>query len=99
MPIDRPGNPPPYLRPLLESLLDPLRCFAFDEPTCDRLIRIARQARLLGVLSARLARAIPLEQIDEAMRKHLIAGQVEANYRRQKTLYLLSAIEPHLGVP
>jgi hypothetical protein len=99
MPIDPPRELPPYLRPLIETLLEPQRCLTFDVPTWERLIRTARQSRLLGVLSARIARVVPPERIDETIRRHLIAGQVESNFRRHKTRYLLSSIEPHLGAP
>jgi Uncharacterised nucleotidyltransferase len=51
------------------------------------------------VLSVRVASVAALELIDAAVRRHLVAGEVEANFRRQKTLHLLAAIEPHLDAP
>lgn len=94
MPMQLP-NAPQYLQPLLDALREPRRCLGWSPPDWDRLIRMARKARLLGVLAARLDQAAPPEQFEAAVRRHLIAGQVEATFRRQKTLYLLSALAPH----
>jgi hypothetical protein len=88
-----------HARPLLDALVAPRTCLGFDRATWDRLIRSARKARLLGVLAARITTVVALESIDPAVRRHLYAGTVEANYRRQKTLYLLSALAAHLGAP
>jgi len=87
---------PAHLHPLLSTLADARACFDFDPPTWDRLIRIARRARLLGVLSVRISQATDLGRLDESIRRHLIAGRVEADFRRQKTRYLLSTLEAHL---
>ncbi len=93
---------PAHAQRLLEALREPARCAAFDAATWDRVIRSARSARLLGTLSARVRTALPLDSLDPAVRRHLLAGQVEADFRAQKVRYLLSAIEPTIaaaGVP
>lgn len=89
--------PPAHLQPLLAVLLDPRRGVELDAPTWDRVIRMARAARLLGVLAARLEHATGLEALDEPVRRHLIAARIEADFRRQKTQYLLATITPYLG--
>jgi hypothetical protein len=95
-------HPPPHLRRLLDVLQAPQRCIECDAPAWDRLIRTARSARLLGTLAARVAAVLPIEQLDPAVGRHLRAGLVEAQFRRQKVQYLLSAVERHVasgGVP
>ena len=79
---------------LLEALREPARCLTFELDSWDQLIRAARAARLLGTLSARVQAVVPLERLDPLVRRHLVAGQVEAEFRKQKMRYLLATIEP-----
>src|SRR5262252_5717498 len=84
----------PHAQRLLEALREPSRCVTFEPDTWDQLIRAARAARLLGTLSTRVQAVVSLECLDAGVRRHLIAGQVEAEFRKQKVRYLLSTIEP-----
>src|SRR5262252_4157664 len=84
----------PHVQRLVEALREPSRCVTFEPGTWDQLIRAARAARLLGTLSRRVQAVVSLECLDPAVRRHLVAGQVEAEFRRQKVRYLLSTIEP-----
>jgi hypothetical protein len=68
------------------------------EAEWDILIRSARSARLLGVLSARVGRLTPAGVLPEPVSRQLLAGTIEARFRRQKALYLLRAIESQLCV-
>jgi hypothetical protein len=93
---------PPHVRLLLEVLCDPVRCQSLDERSWDVLIRSARVARLLGVLHARLAQQGIADGLGEPIRCLFIAAQMEARFRRQKTLHLTREISPllaPLGVP
>jgi hypothetical protein len=87
---------PPHARLLLECLVDPRRCFSMCESTWDILIRSARSARLLGVLAARIDRQTPEGDLPVTVKRQLIAGSIEARFRRQKTLYLLRSTEHQL---
>jgi hypothetical protein len=53
----------------------------------------------LGVLAARVAAAVSFDALPLVARRHLVAGQIEARFRRQKTLFLLATIAPYLGSP
>jgi len=88
------GSRPLHVQHLLEVLRAPAHCAAFEPHTWDRLIRVARAARLLGTLSARVRAVVSAERLDPAVRRHLLAGQIEAEFREQKMRYLLSTIEP-----
>jgi hypothetical protein len=90
---------PAHVRLLLHSLIEPQRCASLNEPAWDVLIRAARSARLLGVLAARVAAAVSFDALPEVAARNLVAGQMEARFRRQKTLFLLEAVVPHLGSP
>jgi hypothetical protein len=89
-----PASPPPHAQRLLEVLREPARCSTFDAPTWDRLLRSARAARLQGTLAARVSAALSIDRLDPIVRRQLLAGQVEAEFRAQKVRHLLSAIEP-----
>jgi hypothetical protein len=82
--------------PLIAALTDPAQCGRFDEPRWDRLIALARNARLLGVLAHRVAAATELSQLPARVQRHLNAGLLEARFRRQKALHLLHGIAPLL---
>jgi hypothetical protein len=85
---------PSHVQRLLDALKSPRGCIGLDEPAWDLLIRSARSARLLGTLSARIDPVLPLDQLNPAVQRHLRAATIEAQFRRQKTRYLLSTIEP-----
>jgi hypothetical protein len=91
-----PTDLPLHAQRLLEALRTPESCADFDAPTWDRLIRAARSARLLGTLAARVAAALPPQALDVTVRRHLLAGTVEADFRMQKVRYLLSVLEPFI---
>lgn len=84
---------PTHARLLLESLVDPRRCLSLPESAWDVLIRSARSARLLGVLSARIDRLAPAGNLPPAVMRQLLAGSIEARFRRQKTSLLLRTAE------
>ncbi len=87
---------PATVQPLINALTKPAGCAAWNESEWDRLIPLARNARLLGVLAHRISAAIDLAQLAPRVQRHLQAGRLEARYRRQKTLHLLHAIAPLL---
>ncbi|MDZ7653769.1 MAG: nucleotidyltransferase family protein [Burkholderiaceae bacterium] len=89
-------SPPAFVRPLLAALSEPARCDGYDAAQWDRVIPLARSARLLGVLAARLIHTIDTTRLDERVQRHLQSGLLEARFRRQKTLHLLHAITPLL---
>jgi hypothetical protein len=94
-----PPRVPAHVRPLLDALLEPQVCGRFEPTTWDCTIRMARRARLLGTLGARVARVLAFHAIDPSVQRHLEAGQVEADFRRQKTLHLLASIATHYQAP
>lgn len=96
-PANRGPHPPAAVAPLLQALRDPAGCARYDESQWDRVIRLARNARLLGVLAHRVAAAVQTYMLPERAQRHLQAGMVEALFRRQKTLYLLHSITPLLA--
>jgi hypothetical protein len=88
---------PAHVRPLIDALALPERSADLDESGWDALIRLARNARLLGVLAHRVAAAVDVARLPARVQRHLEAGRLEARFRRQKTLHLLHAIVPALG--
>jgi hypothetical protein len=84
------------MRPLIEALTVPARAADLDESRWDVVIRLARNARLLGVLAHRVAANTDLARLPARVQRHLEAGRLEARFRRQKTLHLLHAIAPLL---
>jgi hypothetical protein len=68
----------------------------YDESQWDRLIPLARTARLLGVLAHRVFESVDRSILPERVHRHLDAGLIEARFRRQKTLFLLHTITPIL---
>jgi len=84
-------GPPDSVRPLLAALairlLRQLRRIALD-----RVIPLARSARLLGVLAHRVFENVERMRLPARVQRHLDAGLIEARFRRQKTLYLLHTI-------
>jgi hypothetical protein len=60
------------------------------------VIRLARAARLLGVLAHRVSISHDMAQLPERVQRHLHSGLLEARFRRQKTLHLLHVVAPLL---
>ncbi len=89
---------PAHARLLLECLAEPRRCLSLRESEWDILARSARSARLLGVLSARVGQLMPAGNLPEPVNRQLLAGSIEARFRRQKALLLLRTIESQLCV-
>lgn len=89
--------PPASVAPLLAALADPAACTGFDEGDWDGVIRLARNARLLGVLAHRAGERIDLRTLPDRVQRHLQAGDMEARFRAQKTRHLLDAITPALA--
>jgi hypothetical protein len=85
------------VRPLLAALAEPGSTAALDESDWDRLIPLARAARLLGVLATRVFEQVDRSTLPDRVQRHLDAGLIEARFRRQKTLYLLHTITPQLA--
>jgi hypothetical protein len=89
-------QPPVSVRPLLAALADPAACEHYDEARWDRLIPMARSARLLGVLAHRVTTTVDQARLPERVQRHLLAGFIEGRFKRQKTLHLLHTITPLL---
>jgi hypothetical protein len=87
---------PNALRPLMAALAAPGECDQFGDAQWDEVIRLARSARLLGVLAHRVSTSIDRAKLPDRVQRHLTAGTIEARFRRQKTLHLLHAIAPLL---
>jgi len=92
-----PGRPE-AVRSLLAALADPAASTRYDESHWDRVIPLARSARLLGVLAHRVFENVDRATLPDRVRRHLDAGLIEARFRRQKTLHLLNTITPILQV-
>ena len=92
-----PPRPPEAVRPLLAALTDPASSATYDESHWDRLIPIARTARLLGVLAHRVFQTVDRSTLPARVQRHLDAGLIEARFRRQKTIFLLHTITPTLA--
>lgn len=90
-------SPPAFVQPLLAALSEPARCADCDAAQWDRVIALARSARLLGVLAARVNSAVDTTRLDERVQRHLQSGLLESRFRRQKTLHLLQTIAPVLA--
>jgi hypothetical protein len=89
-------GPPDSVRPLHTALVDPASSGGYDESQWDRVIPLARGARLLGVLAHRVFESVGRPRLPERVQRHFDAGLIEARFRRQKTLYLLHTITPIL---
>ena len=82
---------------MLAALADPAATPTYDESRWDRLIPLARTARLLGVLAHRVFEHVDRSALPDRVVRHLDAGRFEARFRHQKTLYLLHTITPTLA--
>jgi hypothetical protein len=87
---------------LLSALASPERALPLSLDDWDDVVRVARGARLLGVLRARLERARRLDSIPPPVRAHLDSAWNVAAYRRQMVLRemhgVAKALEP-LRIP
>jgi len=94
---------PPHAHNLLRVLAEPEAVTSLSSPEWDMLLRSARSARLLGVLHARLAtKAQAFELLPAPIRRQLVAGQLEARYRRHKAVFLCESVArvlAPLGMP
>ena len=68
---------------LLSALVSPERVLSLSLDDWDDVVRVGRNARLLGVLRARLERARRLDSIPPPVRAHLDSTWNVAAYRRQ----------------
>lgn len=93
-----PSRLPAHVRLLLRCLAEPHQCSSLRDAEWDILIRAARSSRLLGVLAARIERCA-LGALPVAVERQLLAGRIEARFRRQKVLHLLHAFEAQLCPP
>ena len=84
---------PAHARLLIEVLVEPSKAASFNGVQWDSLLRTARSARLLGVLGSRLGieERAP-ESVVPAVRRHLIAGRLEARYRWHKAVFLYESV-------
>ena len=88
--------PPPYLAPLLEVLRHPASAAALEEPEWDRVLRMARSARLHGVLAHRL-RDIDTRPLPSAVCAQLESARAESQHARQMLLYELAQVRQALA--
>jgi hypothetical protein len=88
--------PPAYLAPLLRLLRRPASASSLEDAEWDRVLRMARSARLHGVLAHRLrdgdARWLP-----SGVRAQLESAVAEATHARQMLLYELSCVSQALA--
>lgn len=78
--------PPPHAAALLRVLRSPTSAIGLDDAEWDRLLRVARSARLHGVLAHRLQRA-GVRHLPAAVAAQLVAAHAEAVHARQMLLY------------
>ncbi len=89
-------------RLLVEALVSPARAASLSLDDWDLIVRSARDARLLGVLRARLASEGRLEALPPDVRPHLDSAWATATHRRQMVLQETRAVAKvlvPLGVP
>lgn len=89
--------PASLVRRLLSIVQEPRQCRDLAEPDWDLLVRVARSARLLGMLSRAVDRAGLRGCVPELPGRHLDAAAVEARYLRQMTLREGAAVKKALG--
>jgi hypothetical protein len=75
--------------PLLEALNSPQRALAFEEAQWDRVLRMARTARLHGVLAEQIA-ALGAPRLPAAVALQLDAARNEARFARAMVLHELA---------
>lgn len=87
-----PRSPAPHVRQLLRALADPASCAEKDAAGWDLLVRVARAARLLGVLAGRLEESGIVGRLPEPAANHLRAALAESLYLRQMSLRQLTVL-------
>jgi len=89
-------RPPPYLAPLLRVLRSPASAPNLEEAEWDRVLRMARCARLHAVLADRLERVDP-RRLPQVVLSQLEAARAEARHARQMLLYELAQVQAALA--
>lgn len=88
--------PPPHIAPLLRALRAPVHALAFSESEWDRVLRMARNARLHGLLAHRIARLAP-RQLPKPVAEQLLAARNEARFARQMVQHELTEVQRALA--
>lgn len=88
---------PTRVRLLLELLREPSAAVGASEREWDGVVRVARAARLLGPLGARLATHGVIERVPPAVRAHIDSEQALAAHRAQMARRLLGELGRLLG--
>jgi hypothetical protein len=87
------GPVDPCLHTLLALLIDPRRARGVSLADWDRIIRLARQSRLLGVLAQRIqSQAESLPAVPDCVLGHLRSATAYAQHRRQMLRMELAAL-------
>ena len=89
-------RPPPHLAPLLRVLRSPASAPSLEESEWDRVLRMARCARLHGVLAHRLERVEP-RRLPQGVLSQLESARAEARHARQMLLYELAQVQSALA--
>lgn len=85
------ARPPAHLAPLLQVLQSPERATVLSETEWDRVLRMARSARLHGLLAHRALREDG-RRLPAAVAAQLRAARAEAAYARQMLLFELDQV-------
>ncbi|MGZ8274207.1 MAG: nucleotidyltransferase domain-containing protein [Burkholderiaceae bacterium] len=89
-------SPPAYLSPLLRLLRSPSSASSLDDADWDRVLRMARSARLHGVLAHRL-KDVDARRLPPGARAQLESARAEALHVRQMLLYELGQVAQALA--
>ena len=96
------SQPPAHCALLLRALADPLSLGHLGPAEWDLLVRVARRARLHGILHARLAARDAICAVPDRALAHLESGAAVARYRLQLALleqHHLARVLAPLGAP
>jgi hypothetical protein len=88
--------PPAHVVPLLDALSAPRRALAFSEPEWDRVLRMARSARLHGLLAEQIA-ALDAPRLPAAVALQLDSARSEARFARAMVLHELDELRRALA--
>jgi hypothetical protein len=89
-------DPPAHVAPLLGVLRSPATAVGLDEGDWDRVLRMARSARLHAVLAHRLDRA-GIARLPTAVASQLADARAEAEHVRAMLLYELAEVRRALA--
>lgn len=89
-------RPPHHLAPLLRILRSPASAPNLEEAEWDRVLRMARCARLHGVLAYRLERVDP-RRLPHVVLAQLESARAEARHARQMLIYELAQVQAALA--